>query len=116
MGNVLPVIVALALAVEPPAVESRTRPGVTVLAFVGAGLVATGLAFEITGRAGSDPRAPVFEWRANAQANIVGGLALIGAGLCFITVAALLTRWQLPAVSLSVTPDGARVALGATWP
>ncbi len=116
MGNVLPVIVALTLATEPLVVEPRTRPGVTVLAFVGAGLVATGLGFEITGRAGSDPRALVHEWRANAQSNSVGGLSLIAVGLCLITIAAVLTRWKLPAVSLSVTPDGARLALGANWP
>ena len=115
MGSVLPIIVALTLAAEPPAVPARTRPGVTVLAFVGAGLVAAGLGFEITGRAGSDPRAPVYEWRPNAQANIVGGLSLIAAGLCLITVAAALTRWQVPSVSLQVTPDGARLALGVTW-
>ncbi len=116
MGSVLPVIVALTLAAEPPAVQVRARPGVTVLAFVGAGMVVAGLGFEITGRAGSDPRAPVYEWRPNARANIVGGLSLIAAGLCLITIAAVLTRWQVPAISLSVTPDGARLALGATWP
>lgn len=116
MGSVLPVIVALTLAAEVPAVEPRSRPGVMVLAFVGAGMVTTGLAFEITGRAGSDPRAPVLELRANAQANLVGGLSLMGAGLCLITIAAALTRWRLPAVSLWVTPDGARVAVGTKWP
>ena len=116
MGSVLPVIVALTLAAEPPELEARTRPGVTVLAFVGAGLVAAGLGFEITGRAGSDPRAPVHEWRPHAQANIVGGLSLIGVGLCFITIAAVLTRWRPSTISWSVTPGGARVALGATWP
>ena len=116
MGSVLPVIVALTLAAEPPAVEARTRPGVTVLAFVGAGLVTTGLGFELTGRAGSDPRAPVQEWRLHAQANIVGGVSLIAVGLCFITIAAVLTRWRPPAVSFALTPHGARVALGATWP
>ncbi|MDP2274078.1 MAG: hypothetical protein Q8N23_35990 [Archangium sp.] len=116
MGSVLSVIVALTLAAEAPAVPARTRPGVTVLAFVGAGLVTAGLGFEISGRAGRDPRAPVYEWRPNAEANIVGGLSLIAAGLCLITIAAVLTRWQVPAVSLSVTPGGARLALGATWP
>lgn len=116
MGSVLPVIVALTLAAEGPAVPVRTRPGVTVLAFVGAGLVAAGLGFEIAGRAGRDPRAKVYELRPNAEANIVGGLSLIAAGLCLITVAAVLTRWRVPAVSLWVTPDGARLALGASWP
>jgi hypothetical protein len=86
------------------------------MAFIGTGLLAVGLMFEITGRAGSDATAPVLEWSAHAQADTVGGIALMSAGLCFITIAALLTPWRPPPVALWISSRGAMVSIGAQWP
>lgn len=116
MGNVLPLILAMTVAAENPPVDRPVRPAAQVLAFVGTGFLAVGLAFEITGRAGADPRAPVLEWSAHAQADTIGGIALMGAGLCLVTIAALLTPWHLPPLALWATPGGVMVAVGAPLP
>lgn len=116
MGNVLPLILAVTVGAEPPPVDRPVRPAAQVMAFLGTGFLAAGLAFEITGRAGSDPRAPVLEWSAHAQSDTVGGIALMGAGLCLITIAALLTRWHFPSLAVWATPGGAMVAIGAPLP
>lgn len=116
MGSALPLILAMTLVAESPPVDRPTRTSVKVMAFVGTSLLGLGLAFEITGRAGADPRAPVLEWSSHAQANTIGGIALMGAGLCLITIAALLTPWHFPSLAVWATPGGAMVALGARWP
>lgn len=110
----LPAILALSLAAPP--IDRPTRPAVQVLAFVGAGLLAAGLAFEINGQVGADPRAQVLEWQSQAQSHIVGGIALMGAGACLITIAALLTPWRAPAVSIWVSPSGATAAFRVALP
>jgi hypothetical protein len=113
----LPVILALALATEPLPADRPTRPAVQALAFVGVAFLGVGLGFEITGRAGADPRAPVLEWSAHAQADTVGGIALMGAGLCLVTIAAILTPWHFPSLAVWVTPGGGvAFALGAQLP
>lgn len=116
MGSVLSLVLAITLGAEPPQVDRPARTPVKVLAFVGTGFLTLGLAFEITGRAGADPRAPVLEWSAHAQANTVGGLALMGGGLCLLSIAALLTPWHFPSLAVWATPGGAMVGLGARWP
>lgn len=83
------------------------------MAFAGAALLGVGVGFELTGRAAKDRNVPGADL---ADSNIVGGLAMMGAGLCLLTIAALLTRWDLPALGVSVTPGGAMVAFGAQWP
>lgn len=122
MGCGLAAILALTVAAEPvpsPVEGSRSldppaRPAVKVLAFIGAGLMGVGLGFEITGRAATDPRAPVLEWRSHAQSNTIGGIALIGTGLCLVTIAALLTRWHFPSLALRAGPRGALITV--SWP
>ena len=125
MSSVLPLMLALAVAAEDSPVDrpagastedTPARPAVRALAFVGTGFLTVGLAFEITGRAGADPKAPVLAWSEHAQANTLGGIALMGAGLCLITIAALLTPWHFPTLAISPMPGGAMLALGARFP
>lgn len=91
----------------------RTRPGVQVAAWLGAALLTVGVAVEFTGQAGLDPRAPVTAWADAAPLNIVGGFGLIGAGLGFITIAAVLTPWGAPPVALWL--DGHGGGLVVRW-
>ena len=116
MTSVLRLVLAMTVAAEPVPVDRPVRPPVQVMAVIGTGFLAVGLMFEITGRAATDPRAPVLEWSKHAQADTIGGIALMSAGLCFITIAALLTPWRLPPVALWVTPGGAMVSMGAPLP
>lgn len=116
MGSVPALIIALTMASETPPVDRPVRPAVVVMAVVGTGMLTVGLMFEITGRAGSDPIAPVPEWGAHAQANTLGGFALMGAGLCLVTIAALLTPWRLPPLAVWPTAGGAMVGIGARLP
>ena len=111
MGNLLPLILAMTVAAEPLPVDRPVRPSAQVMAYIGTGLLAVGLMFEITGRAGADAKAPVLEWREHAQADTIGGIALMSAGLCFITIAALLTPWRLPPVGLGLTTGGVMVVI-----
>lgn len=120
MVSILPLLLALtagadSLPVDRP-IEPATRPAVQVLAWAGVGLISVGLGFELTGRAGADPRAPVLAWSERATSYSVGGIALLGAGLCLVTIAALLTPWHFPALALSVSPSGASVAVAVRWP
>lgn len=116
MVSVLPVLLALTVGADSPPVDQPTRPAVQVLAWAGVGLISAGLGLELTGRAGADPRAPVLEWREHAAQYSVGGIALAGAGLCLVTIAALLTPWHFPALSLSFSASGASVAVAVRWP
>ncbi len=116
MVSVLPVLLALAVGADSPPVEQPTRPAVHVLAWTGVGLIGVGVGFGITGLAGSNARAPVLEWREDAARYSVGGIALIGAGLCLVTIAALLTPWHFPALALFISPGGASVAVAVRWP
>lgn len=104
-------LLALSLATEPPAIERLTPVSVRAMAFTGAGLVTLGVAFEINGLAGIDSRALVPEWREQATFNLAGGAGLIGAGLCLIAIAALLTPRDIPPVIVWVTSGGAAVSL-----
>ena len=85
------------------------------MAFVGVGLLAMGVGFEITGLAGGSSVAPVSEWAATAHSNTVGGIALMSAGLCFITIAALLTNW-LPPKGVWVAASSGGVVVGGVFP
>ncbi len=114
MGGVLAAILALTVAAEPLELNPPARPAVKVMAFLGAGLMTVGLGFEITGRAATDPRAPVLEWSSHAQSDTIGGIALIGAGLCLVTIAALLTRWHFPSLALRADRKSALFAM--SWP
>lgn len=120
MVSVLPVLLALTVGADSPPVDQPiavpTRPGVQALAWVGVGLIGVGLGFELTGRAGADARAPVPEWREHAAQYSVGGIALMGAGLCVVTIAALLTPWHFPSLALGISPGGASVAVVVRWP
>ena len=121
MVSVLPVLLALTAGadstpVNQPNPQEATRPAVKVLAFAGAGLIGAGLAFEFTGRAGADRLAPVPEWRKDAAFYSVGGIAMAGAGLCLVTLAALLTPWHFPSLAFSWSARGATVAVAVRWP
>ncbi|MDP1829344.1 MAG: hypothetical protein Q8L48_39125 [Archangium sp.] len=116
MSSILPVVLALAVAAEVSPADRPARPAVRVLAYVGTGFLAVGLAFEITGRAGADPKAPVLAWSEHAQANTIGGIALMGAGLCLVTIAALLTPWHFPTLSISPSAGGVTFAFGGRFP
>lgn len=91
---------------SPRPLAPVTRPGVQVAAWLGAALLTLGVAVEFTGQAGLDPRAPVTAWADAAPLNIVGGFGLIGAGLGFITIAAVLTPWGAPPVALWLDGHG----------
>lgn len=121
MVSALPLLFALTAGadlnpVNRPSVDEPSRPAIKVLAFTGAGLISVGLALELTGRAGSDPRAPVPEWSQNASFFSVGGIAMAGAGLCLVTIAALLTPWHLPSLAFSWSANSAAVAVAVRWP
>lgn len=120
MVSVLPLLVVLTAGADStPAnrpIEAPTRLAVKVLAFAGAGMITAGLGLEFTGRAGSDPRAPVPEWSKDAAFYSVGGIALMGAGLCVVTIAALLTPWHFPSLAFSFSPSSASVAVAVRWP
>lgn len=116
MVSALALVIALTAAADfKPQPEVPTRPAVKVLAFVGAGMIGAGLGLELTGRAGADPRAPVPEWRQDAAFFSVGGVAMAGAGLCLVTIAALLTPWHFPSLSVSWSANGASVAVAVRW-
>ena len=65
--------------------------------------------------AGADLRAPVPEWSKNAAFYSVGGIAMAGAGLCLVAIAAILTPWQLPPLAFSWSANGASVAVAGRW-
>lgn len=115
--SALSLLIALTAAAElNPQPEVPTPPAVKVLAFVGAGMIGAGLGLELTGRAGSDPRAPVPEWSQDAAFFSVGGIAMTGAGLCLVAIAALLTPWQSPSLAISWSAHGVSVAVAVRWP
>lgn len=113
--NLIPVVLAAMLAGSPPPVDRPTRPFVQVTAFAGAGLLAMGLGFAVTGLAGSDPQTPAYEWSRTAPANTVGGIALMSVGLCLITIAALLTPWARPSARW-LAANAAGLGLGVRLP
>ena len=91
---------ALALTVTaPPVPEPKPlHPAVLILAASSAVLMGTGVGFELQGRLAIPPGAPIEAWPHEARANVVGGVALIGTGLCLLTLAALVTQHRLPAL------------------
>lgn len=107
--NLIPLVLAATLTPAQPA-EPPTRRAVQLMAFSGAGLLAAGLAFEITGAGAPASTAPDL-----AAAQTVGGVALMSVGLCFLAIAAVLTPWNAP-FSLMVTPTGALLSVRVPVP
>ncbi|MFZ5441411.1 MAG: hypothetical protein ACOZQL_15490 [Myxococcota bacterium] len=107
-------LIAAVLGAEPPRTPAPQTPaGVQVAAWLGATMITLGIAVEFTGQAGLDPRAPVTAWAEAAPLNIVGGFALIGAGLGFVTIAAVRTPWRAPPLALWL--DGHGGGLVVRW-
>jgi energy-converting hydrogenase Eha subunit A len=102
--KLMTVVLALALAAEPVAVDRPARLEVKVAAFSGAGLLTLGVVFEIIGRT------------QGSAHDTIGAVGLISAGLSLITVAALLTPWRIPNVAIVPTPGGGVMfAFGGQW-
>ena len=100
MASSLPLILALSLSAEPA--HQPSPAAVMLTASLGFALGGLGVGFEISGRARpaeSNPR---------AEANTVGGVALISMGLCLFLIAAALSEWRF-------APKGPLV-LGVQWP
>ncbi len=111
MHTLFPLVVAAFLAKTPePAPPPRTA--VQIAALLGGALVLAGVGFELTGRVDVDLPERTFL----ARGNSIGGVALVSAGFCVLTLAALLMPAHRPAVALSVSPAGALVLVGGTFP
>jgi|GEM_PF-6457114 hypothetical protein len=108
MQTVTALVVVAMLGADLRPVDRPARPAVQAAAFVGAGFLTAGVAFEI---AASDRTLAQY-----AVSNTIGGIALMAAGLCFITIAAVLTTWHFPSLSVWATAGGAGLVVSAPWP
>lgn len=100
--GVMPFVLSAALALTvtaPPVPEAKPlHPAVLILGATGAVLMGGGVAFELKGRLAFPPGTPIDEWPTIARHDVVGGVALLGTGLCLLTLAALVTQHRLPAL------------------
>jgi hypothetical protein len=98
----MPFVLSAALALNvaaPPLPEPKPlHPAVLILTASSAMLMLGGVAFELRGRLEIPHGAPIEAWPRDARADVVGGVALLGTGLCLLTLAALVAQHRVPAL------------------
>lgn len=103
----LSVALALSVSAAPVPEPKVVHPAVLILGATGAVLMGGGVAFELKGRLAVPPGLPLDDWPRVARADVVGGVAMLGTGLCLLTLAALITQHRIPAL-VSTTGLGVR--------
>lgn len=115
MGTVLPVALSVMLAAAPAQQPRALHPGALALGVTAAVAMGVGLGLELHGRLRVPPGTPLEAWDPTARFDVVGGTALLGAGLCLLTLSALVLQHRTPALEVWAGPGGGGVRLGVRF-
>lgn len=107
---------ALALSAQPLAEPKPVHPALLTVSVVGAALMGAGLGVELSARLQGDASQPVSAWSEDLRARVAGGVGLTGAGLCLLTLAALVGQHRLPSLAFWPTPGGLTFTVSLRWP
>jgi hypothetical protein len=116
MTSVLPLALVVSLAAAP-APEPRTVPrtAALILGATGALVMGLGAGLEVKARLAAPPNTPASQWPSATRGDLVGGVALLGTGLCLLTLAALVLHHRVPPIALHLERGGASVTVGVRW-
>jgi hypothetical protein len=112
---VLSLALVVSLVAAPAPEPKPAHPAALILGATGALVMGLGAGLEVKARLEAPPNTPASQWPSAMRADLVGGVALLGTGLCLLTLAALVLHHRVPPIALHLERGGASVTVGVRW-